>query len=78
MQWRCGSCETKSWNKTDTPCKLTGDLLRKNVPCRLRVMFAVKSVKNKFLFVLCLVVPSAPDVVNCEFCLFKPLKKCDS
>ena len=25
----------------------------KNIPCRLRVLFAVKTVKNKFLFFLC-------------------------
>jgi hypothetical protein len=29
-----------------------GDQDRKTAPCRLRVLFAVKTVKSKFLFVL--------------------------
>jgi hypothetical protein len=34
-------------------CKFMGDPDRNNSPCRLRFLFAVKIVKNKFLFALC-------------------------
>lgn len=34
---------------------------RKNIPCRLRVLF---TVKKKFLLVLCLFDPSVPDVLD--------------
>lgn len=34
---------------------------RKNIPCKLRVPFAIK---NTFLFALYLFDPSAPDVLN--------------
>jgi hypothetical protein len=36
----------------------------KYISFRLRVLFSVKKVKNKFLFVLCLFDPSAPDVLD--------------
>lgn len=35
-----------------------------NILCSLRVLFAVRTVKNKFLFILCLFEPSEPDVLD--------------
>lgn len=43
------------------PFKLMEDQNRENRPCSLGDLFAVKTVKNKFLFVPCLFDPSAPD-----------------
>lgn len=36
----------------------------KYLPRILRVLFAVKTIKNKFSFVLCLFDPSEPDVLD--------------
>lgn len=36
----------------------------KYLPCILRVLFAVKTIKNKFSFVLCLFDPSEPDLLD--------------
>jgi hypothetical protein len=47
-------------NKNNTLCQLMGNQNRENIPCRLRALFVVK----KFLFVLCLFEPSAPDVLD--------------
>ena len=41
-----------------------GDSNRKNALCRLRALFAEKTVKNTFPFVLCLLDSSAPDVTD--------------
>lgn len=50
-------------NKNDTQCKFTGDQTGKNRPCRLRVLFAVRTCKDNFPFVL-FAWPPALGVLN--------------
>lgn len=40
-------------NRNNIPCKmLMGDQNKNNIHCRLRVLFAARTVKDKFLCVL--------------------------
>lgn len=52
------------WEQEQYILQVNGRSTWKNIPCWLRVLFAVKTVNNKFLFALCLFDPSALDVFD--------------